>query len=136
MTGAGAGAGKFSKQLLDRGSTVYCVEPNDDMRNTAIKELGKYNRFHAVDGTVTDTKLDDKSVDFITTAQDFHWFDTFLFKKECERILRENGLIFLIWNMRDMSGVINQKSFEIFSEYCPQFKGFGGGIEQNDIRIK
>lgn len=53
----GAGTGKFSKQLLDRGSTVYCVEPNDDMRNTAIKELGKYNKFHAVDGTATDTKL-------------------------------------------------------------------------------
>ena len=80
--------------------------------------------------------LDDKSVDFITTAQAFHWFDAFLFKKECKRILRENGLIFLIWNMRDMSSDINQKSFEIFSEYCPQFKGFSGGIEQNDIRIK
>ena len=45
----GAGTGKFSKQLLDRGSTVYCIEPNDDMRNTAIRELGKYHKFHAVD---------------------------------------------------------------------------------------
>lgn len=132
----GAGTGKFSKQLLDRGSTVYCVEPNEDMRNTAIKELGKYDKFHAVDGTATDTKIDDKSVDFITTAQAFHWFDTFPFKKECKRILRENGLVFLIWNMRDMSSDINRKSYEIFSEYCPKFKGFGGGIEQNDIRIK
>jgi len=35
-----------------------------------------------------------------------------------------------------MSGDINQKCFEIFSEYCPHFKGFGGGIEQNDMRIK
>ena len=36
----GAGTGKFTKQLLDRGSTVYCVEPNDDMRETAAGELG------------------------------------------------------------------------------------------------
>jgi len=35
-----------------------------------------------------------------------------------------------------MSSDINQKSFEIFSKYCPRFKGFGGGIEQNDMRIK
>ncbi|MBD5458810.1 MAG: class I SAM-dependent methyltransferase [Lachnospiraceae bacterium] len=132
----GAGTGKFSKQLLDRGSTVYCVEPNDDMRNTAIKELGKYSGFHAVDGTATDTKLYDESVDFITTAQAFHWFDTLLFQKECKRIIRKNGLIFLIWNMRDMSSEMNQKSFEIFSKYCPKFKGFGGGIEQDDIRIQ
>lgn len=60
----GAGTGKFSKQLLDRGSTVYGVEPNDDMRNTAIKELGKYHRFHAVNGTAADTKMDSESVDF------------------------------------------------------------------------
>jgi len=53
----GAGTGKFSKQLLDRGSTVYGIEPNDDMRNTAIKELGKYHKFHAVNGTAADTKL-------------------------------------------------------------------------------
>ena len=90
----GAGTGKFSKQLLDRGSTVYGVEPNDDMRNTAIKELGKYHRFHAVNGTAADTKMDSESVDFITTAQAFHWFDTFLFKKECKRIIHKNGLVF------------------------------------------
>lgn len=132
----GAGTGKFSKQLLDRGSTVYCVEPNEDMRNCAIKELEKYNKFHIINGTATDTKIGDNSVDFITTAQAFHWFDTLLFKKECKRIIHENGIIFLIWNMRDMSSDINQKSFEIFSKYCPKFKGFGGGIEQDDIRIK
>ena len=132
----GAGTGKLSKQLLERGSTVYCIEPNDDMRNTAIKELGKYAGFHAINGTAADTKMGDKSVDFITTAQAFHWFDPFLFKKECRRILHENGLVFLIWNMRDMSSGINQKSFEIFSKYCPKFKGFSGGILQDDIRIR
>lgn len=132
----GAGTGKLSRQLLDRGSYVYCVEPNDDMRNTAIRELGKYDGFHAVSGTAADTKLDDRSVDFVTTAQAFHWFDPFLFQKECKRILRNNGLVFLIWNMRDMSSDMNRKSFEIYSKYCPKFKGFGGGIEQNDIRIQ
>lgn len=132
----GSGTGKFAKQLLDRGSFVYCIEPNDDMRNIAIKELDKYKRFYAVDGSATDTKLDEKSVDYVTTAQAFHWFDISLFKKECKRILRDNGMIFLIWNIRDMSSGMNQDSFEIYSKYCPNFKGFGGGIQKNDIRIK
>ena len=132
----GAGTGKFAKQLLDKGSFVYCIEPNDDMRKSAIKELCTYRNFHAVDGTATETKLDEKSVDYITTAQAFHWFDISLFKKECKRILRNNGNVFLIWNMRDMSSEINQISFEIFSKYCPNFKGFGGGIQKDDIRIK
>ena len=132
----GAGTGKLSRQLLERGSTIYCIEPNDDMRNTAIKELGMYNGFHAVNGTAADTKMDDNSVDFITTAQAFHWFEPLLFKKECRRILRENGLVFLIWNMRDLSCHVNRESFKIFSKYCPNFKGFCGGMQQDDERIK
>lgn len=132
----GSGTGKFAKQLLDRGSFVYCIEPNDDMRKTAIEELSKYKSFHAVDGTATETKLDEKSVDYITVAQAFHWFDAALFKKECRRILRDNGMVLLIWNMRDMSSEINQVSFEIYSKYCPNFKGFGGGIQKGDIRIR
>ena len=132
----GSGTGKFAKQLLDKGSFVYCIEPNDDMRKSAIKELCKYRGFHAVDGTATETKLDEKSVDYITTAQAFHWFDISSFRKESKRILRSNGSVFLIWNMRDMSSEINQVSFEIYSKYCPNFKGFGGGIQKDDIRIK
>ena len=132
----GSGTGKFARQLLDKGSSVYCIEPNDDMRNTAIEELGKYKGFCSINGTAAETKLDEKSVDFITTAQAFHWFDPALFKKECKRILRNNGMVFLIWNMRDLSDVINQVIYEIYSKYCPNFKGFGGGIQKNDIRIR
>lgn len=40
----GSGTGKFSKQLLDKGSFVYCVEPNRDMRRVAKKELAGYEK--------------------------------------------------------------------------------------------
>lgn len=72
----------------------------------------------------------------MTAAQAFHWFIPFLFKKECKRILKKNGLVFLIWNIRDMTDEINRESFKIYSEYCPKFKGFGGGIQKDDMRIK
>lgn len=131
----GSGTGKFARQLLDRGSTVYCVEPNDDMRSAAIEELSRYEKFRAVAGSAAETGLDDQSVDFITTAQAFHWFDVDLFQKECKRILKENGMVFLIWNMRDENSEINRRSYEIFSKFCPDFKGFCGGIQRDDIRI-
>ncbi|WP_133013899.1 class I SAM-dependent methyltransferase [Clostridium cuniculi] len=132
----GSGTGKFSKLLLDKGSAVYCVEPNNDMRNKAIKELFKYKKFHSINGTATETTLDESSVDFITVAQAFHWFNVPLFKEECKRILKEDGRVFLIWNLRDTCSEINLHSFEIFSKYCPNFKGFSGGIEKDDVRIK
>ena len=42
----------------------------------------------------------------------------------------------LIWNMRDESDPLNQELYRIFIEYCPDFKGFGGGIVKDDPRIK
>lgn len=132
----GSGTGKFAKQLLDKGSFVYCIEPNDDMRDIAIRELYQYENFHAVKGTATETNLLEKSVDFITIAQAFHWFDVIAFQSEYRRILKENGMVFLIWNMRDMTSEVNQECFEIYKKYCPNFKGFGGGIQKDDVRIK
>lgn len=132
----GSGTGKFSRQLLDRGSLVYCVEPNEDMRLTAEKELKAYSNFHSVKGTADNTGLEDKSVDFITVAQAFHWFNVDIFKKECKRILRSDGKVVLIWNVRDMSAPLNQECYELYKKYCEKFVGFSGGMECNDDRIK
>ena len=132
----GSGTGKFSKQMLERGSYVYSIEPNEDMRNQAIIELGKYRNSCIIAGDSSYTTLQDDSVDFVTVAQAFHWFDTELFKKECKRIIKTGGKVFLIWNMRDMSSDFVQETYKIYKKYCPQFIGFGGGIQKNDVRIK
>lgn len=131
----GSGTGKLAKQLLDKGSTVFGVEPNRDMRNIAEKELGGYKNFRSVDGSASATNLVSESVDFITSAQAFHWFDVDEFRAECKRIMRTDGKIILIWNTRDMDFGINRESYDIFTRYCPNFKGFGGGIQKDDRRI-
>ena len=132
----GSGTGKLTEDLLKRGSFVYGVEPNFDMRYKAIELLSKYNRFYSIDGSGENTTLEDKSVDFITVAQAFHWFDVLSFKKECLRILKDEGYVFLIWNMRDIDDTVNKASIKVFKKYCPLFKGFGGGVEKDDLRIK
>lgn len=132
----GSGTGKFAKQIIKRGAFVYCVEPNDDMRNQAIIDLNKYDNKKCIAGGAEHTMLDDSSIDYITTAQAFHWFDVKLFKAECLRILKPGGKVFLIWNMRDMNSEMTRKCFDIYKKYCPKFKGFGGGIQKDDIRIQ
>ncbi len=132
----GSGTGKFAKHLIDRGSEVYCVEPGSDMRQTAEKELSQFANFHSVAGDAENTTLEDNSVDFITTAQAFHWFDVEKFQKECKRILRPDGKVFLIWNIRDEEDPVNSSMLEINRKYCPDFHGFGGGIKRDDPRIQ
>ncbi len=131
----GAGTGKLTKQLLQKGSRLIAVEPNDAMRSIAQQALQDYDTIQIVNGTDVATTLSDQSIDVITVAQAFHWFDAALFQKECARILKANGKVFLIWNMRDENAPVNKETYEIFQKYCSNFYGFSGGIQQDDANI-
>lgn len=43
----GSGTGILSRAMLERGWTVYGVEPNDDMRREAEMRLSSFPRFHS-----------------------------------------------------------------------------------------
>ena len=132
----GSGTGKFTKQLLERGSKVYGIEPNLNMQEEAKNNLNAFGNFIPINGSAESSGLGGNSVDLITVAQAFHWFSVNDFKKECDRILKDNGKVYLIWNLRDMNEFVNQKSYDIYKKYCPDFKGFGGGIQNHDTRIR
>ncbi len=131
----GAGTGIFSRQLLERGCSVTCVEPNEDMRKKAQALLSEYKNVSFSDGNAEETRLADGSVDFITVAQAFHWFDVEKFKAESRRILRDNGKVILIWNDRDTESDFVKEQQILYKKYCPRFKGFSEGMAKHDPRI-
>ena len=100
----GAGTGISSKMLLDAGYRVIAVEPNAPMRAAAEKWLGGSANFSTVDGRADATGLDDASVDLVTVAQAFHWFDEDATRREFARILRPGGLAAIWWNSRRLTG--------------------------------
>ncbi|WP_028563735.1 class I SAM-dependent methyltransferase [Paenibacillus pinihumi] len=100
----GAGTGIFSERLLERGSRVTAVEPNQAMREAALEKLGGQERFHAVAGSAEVTGLPDHSADFIVCAQSFHWFDRSAAQTEFRRVLHPGGKAVLIWNTRLTQG--------------------------------
>lgn len=131
----GSGTGKFAKLLLQKGCKVFCVEPNLEMRTTAEAELHTYSYFVSVDADASNTTLADGSVDFVTAAQAFHWFDTLLFKNECKRIAKPNAKAVLVWNNRTENSPLHIQSKQIFETFCPRFKGFSGGVQDITQRI-
>ena len=108
----GAGTGISSKLFLDGGYRVIAVEPNEPMRAAAEQWLGDNERFRIIDGRATATGLDDASVDLITVAQAFHWFDQEAARREFQRILRPNGLVAIIWNSRRLVGTPFLEGYE------------------------
>lgn len=102
----GSGTGILTELLLRGGHTVYAVEPNGEMRRAAERSLGHYPAFHSIAGTAEETTLSPASVDWITSAQAFHWFDIDRARREWGRVLRRDpaesagGRIALLWNIR------------------------------------
>ncbi|MCL5031221.1 MAG: class I SAM-dependent methyltransferase [Bacteroidetes bacterium] len=108
-----SGTGIFSEMLLQNGFKVIGIEPNNEMRGAAEKLLINYPSFISLNGTAESTNLNFQSVDFITAAQSFHWFDFTKTRKEFLRILKPKGWVFLIWNSRKFDSLF-MKDYEKF----------------------
>jgi SAM-dependent methyltransferase len=89
----GAGTGMFSELFLENGNSVFAVEPNAEMRAACNELRSSYPRLTCVDATAEATGLPDRSVDFVTAARAFHWFDQGKCHPELLRILRPNGWV-------------------------------------------
>ena len=126
----GAGTGILSRLLMERGSKVYAIEPNDDMRQTAERDLAKYENFMPINATAENTGLNEKIIDFVTLAAVFHLLDRQLFKKECQRILKFGGKVVLVWNVYlAFSWNVNDQELSMTKKYFNIFK-------KHDIKIR
>jgi ubiquinone/menaquinone biosynthesis C-methylase UbiE len=108
----GSGTGILAEMLLEHGSPVFGVEPNQAMRAVAEDLLNRYKQFVSVDGSAEATTLADASVDFVTAAQAFHWFDREKTKLEFRRILKPGGWVVLLWNERRLDSTPFLRAYE------------------------
>jgi SAM-dependent methyltransferase len=108
----GSGTGISAEPFLRLGCTVFCVEPDQNMRAAAEQSLGVHPAFHSVNGTAEATTLSDGSVDLIVAAQAFHWFDARLARAEFTRILKPSGWVVLLWNARRLDSTPFLRAYE------------------------
>ena len=94
----GAGTGKFTERLAERGFSMFSVEPNADMREQLAITLEPFPRVKIFDGTAETTKLPGHSVDVVTVAHALHWFNLDMFHAECRRIAKPGGLVIVVYN--------------------------------------
>ncbi|WP_449408166.1 class I SAM-dependent methyltransferase [Microbacterium maritypicum] len=94
----GAGTGKFTRLLLDRAETVIAVEPSAAMLDVLRANLPDVD---ARAGGAEAIPCSDESVDVVTVAQAFHWFDRDPACAEIARVLVPGGRLGLLWNRSD-----------------------------------
>jgi SAM-dependent methyltransferase len=95
-----AGTGKLTRALIAAGARVTAVEPLSAMRQMLQQRLPEAT---VVEGTAERIPVQDGTIDLVTVAQAFHWFDAPKSVNEIARVLRAGGGLAAIWNVRDES---------------------------------
>lgn len=93
-----AGTGKLTRQLAPLGSDLTAVEPVPGMAAVLASHLP---HIPIISAPAEDLPFPDSSVDVVTVAQAFHWFDAGPAWRELARVIRRGGGVGLIWNVRD-----------------------------------
>jgi SAM-dependent methyltransferase len=100
----GAGTGRATLPMAARGWRVTAIEPGRPMLDILRARASEHGLVVAtVPATAEATGIDPSSVDLVTAAQAFHWFDKPRAVAEMTRILRPGGGVALFWNVRDES---------------------------------
>lgn len=96
----GAGTGLLTRGMTALGHRVTAVEPDDRMR---AKLTAASPGVTALAGSAESLPLPDASADVAAAGQAFHWFDRAKALPELRRVLRDDGVLAPIWNLRDES---------------------------------
>jgi ubiquinone/menaquinone biosynthesis C-methylase UbiE len=110
----GAGTGKLTRLLVERGYDVLAVEPVDEMR--AVLEQ-RVPQTRVVAGTAEAIPVPDASARAVTAAQAYHWFDPKRAEPEIARVLEPDGALVVIANIRDDADPLQARLEELMAQY-------------------
>jgi SAM-dependent methyltransferase len=96
-----AGTGKLTRALLAAGFDVTAVEPQHSLREVLAANVGAER---ALDGLAEAIPLPDASVEAVTVADAFHWFDPVAALAEIRRVLGPAGGLAVLATVPDWSG--------------------------------
>lgn len=95
-----AGTGKLTELIAGQGADLAAVEPVSAMSAELRRKLPGVP---VVAGVAEALPFAAGSIDAVTVAQAFHWFDANRAMAELGRVLHPGGRLGLIWNARDRS---------------------------------
>lgn len=98
----GAGTGKLSWALVERGFEVTAVDTSAEMLETA-RRRGARGALATRVAPAEATGLPAASAELVTVAQAWHWFDAEAASAEALRLLAPGGVLALVWNMLDVT---------------------------------
>jgi SAM-dependent methyltransferase len=134
----GAGTGKLTRQLRERGLDVIAVEPSPGMREELRRAVPGGP---VLAGTAEQIPLADGSVDVVIVAQAWHWVDPARAVPEAARVLAPGGRLALMWNRRvedegwvaDLSTIIGSRGTPGSGRHFPEIGPPFASVERHSV---
>jgi len=114
----GCGDGRYSIKLIEKlrnRLSLTCVDNNYEMLQQISKISSNFKNLQTKYAFAEKLPFDDNSLDCIFSFNAIHHFKINEFAKECNRILKNNGLLFIYTRLKD------QNESNIWGKFFPDF---------------
>ena len=118
----GAGTGKLTLPLLERGLNVTAVEPNDIMRGWGIQVTSEHADVCWIEARAEDTGLPADAFQLVSFGSSFPTTDRPAALREAHRILRPGGWLALVSNHRDLEDPIQKAIEAVIHAAIPSYR--------------
>lgn len=117
----GAGTGIFSRQLAACGWTVIAADADPAMLAQLAEDMPSMIR--RVAAPAEHLPIAASSIDLVSAAQAFHWFNPPVALAEFARVLRPGGGLALVWNNRDATKSDFLRAYdELIQRFNPTYR--------------
>jgi SAM-dependent methyltransferase len=117
----GSGTGKTTSLFAQKGFTIHCIEPGENLNKVAIRKMQYFPRVSFEQVRFEDWKEDNNRFDLLISAQAFHWVDPKIGYCKAASALKPNGHIALFWNMYiGFNGPLESEINKVYQERVPE----------------
>jgi len=114
----GCGDGRYSIKLIEKlrnRLSLTCVDNNYEMLQQISKISSNFQNLQTKQAFAEKLPFEDNSLDCIFSFNAIHHFKINEFAKECNRVLKNNGLLFIYTRLKD------QNESNIWGKFFPDF---------------
>jgi len=114
----GCGDGRYSIKLIEKlrdRLSLTCVDNNYEMLQQISKISSNFQNLQTKQAPAEKLPFDDNSLDCIFSFNAIHHFKINEFTKECNRVLKNNGLLFIYTRLKE------QNESNIWGKFFPDF---------------
>ena len=133
----GAGPGIASIELAKLGAETICLEPSPSACEIARRKCEAYSNVKVVNQTFETSNFVDERFDVVVATTSFHWLTPETRYIKTAAVLKENGLLILLWNTPPQPNYeVHHGLEETYQQYAPELAKYQGHQNHQENLLK